>query len=67
LFEGGDILLCSCISEGDADIAEEARAFDALDGRFFEDAAEILCIHGQEIAEGVGNNPLIPVVSSLVK
>ena len=52
--EGGEIGWGADIAEGDADIAEEAPAFDAFDGGIFEEGIESEGIEGEEVAELVG-------------
>lgn len=37
-----DVVGCADIAERDADVAEEARMFGALDGGFREDRAELV-------------------------
>jgi len=59
--ECGQVVGGTDIAEGDADIAQEARAFAAFDGRFAEEFAELLVIEGEEIAQGVFEDALARV------
>ena len=51
--EGREVFAGSRIAEGDANVAEEAGAFGALDGRLAEEATEFLVGEGEEVAQGV--------------
>ena len=51
--EGGEVVAGSGVSEGNADVAEEAGALGALDGRFAKEAAEFFVGEGQEVAQAV--------------
>jgi len=51
--QGGEVFGGAGVAEGDADVAEEAVAFDTLDGRFCEEGAEGVGVEGEEGAEGV--------------
>lgn len=53
LLEGGEIFGCSSIAEGDADVAQEARAFGSFDGRLAEEAAELEIGEGEEVTKSV--------------
>ena len=53
LLEGGEVVHGAGVAEGHADVAEEAFAFDAFDGGFGEEGAEVLDGEGEEVAEGV--------------
>ena len=49
----GQVLRPASVAEGDADVAEEGGAFDALDGGFGEEGAEGVVGEREEVAEGV--------------
>ena len=49
----GEVLRPAGVAEGDADVAEEGGAFDALDGGFDEEGAEGVVGEREEVAEGV--------------
>ena len=49
--EGGEIVWGAGVAEGDADVAEKARAFEAFDRGLLEEIAEAVVGEGEEIAE----------------
>jgi len=62
----GEVLGGSGVAEDDADVAEEAVAFDTLDGGFGEELAEGLVVEGEEAGEAVLEGALAGVEFELV-
>ena len=55
-FEGGQIIPPAPIAEGNADIAQEGGALDALDGGFGKQGTELVLREGEKIAQGLGED-----------
>lgn len=58
LSKGGEVVGGAGVAKGDADVAEEAGAFGALDGGFAEEAAEFEVAESEEVAQAVVENGL---------
>lgn len=51
--EGWKIVLIAGVAEGDADVSQEAVAFDSFDGRLREEGSELLKVESEEVAEAM--------------
>lgn len=51
--EGWEIVLTAGVAEGDADVSQEAVAFDSFDGGLREEGSELLKVESEEVAEAM--------------
>jgi len=51
--EGWEIILTAGVAEGDADVSQEAIAFDSFDGGLREEGPELLKVESEEVAEAM--------------
>ena len=51
--KGWEIVLTAGVTEGNADVSQEAVAFDSFDGGLREEGPELLKVESEEVAEAV--------------